>query len=146
MSETFILHKHESPLNDKAINTVVKTIFKHIEYNAPYELSIVFTDDAEVQNLNKQYRHKDKPTNVLSFPAQDEFSPQTLGDVVISIPTVEKEAIEQNKSTENHLTHLIVHGVLHLLGYDHEEDTQATEMESLEIEILKLLDIKDPYK
>lgn len=107
------------------------------------ELSIVLADDAFIQQLNKQYRSKDKPTNVLSFP-QDH--PDMLGDIILAHETIATEANDQNKSFENHVTHLIVHGVLHLLGLDHEDDKEADEMEALEIKILLHLGIKNPYE
>ena len=106
------------------------------------ELSVVLADDAFVQNLNRDYRDKDKPTNVLSFPQDTPM----LGDVVLAYETVKREAEEQDKGFEDHLAHLLVHGVLHLLGYDHEDDKQAEEMEALEVEILSRLSIKNPYE
>ena len=107
------------------------------------ELSLVLADDTFVQKLNKEWRGKDKPTNVLSFP-QDE--PMLLGDVVLAYETVKREAQEQDKRFEDHLIHLIAHGVLHLLGHDHEDDAEAEEMESLEISVLEALGIKNPYE
>lgn len=107
------------------------------------EVSIVLSDDDFIQSLNKQWRGKDKPTNVLSFP-QDE--PQLLGDVIVAFGTVKREAEEQGKPFESHVRHLIVHGILHLLGHDHENDEEAEEMESLEIEILHALGVKNPYE
>ncbi|MCF4837249.1 rRNA maturation RNase YbeY, partial [Acinetobacter baumannii] len=103
--------------------------------------------------LNLQYREKDKPTNVLSFPSDipEEVLPMLdalpLGDLVICIPVVLQEALEQKKTAQNHFAHLLVHGVLHLLGYDHEtSDEDAEEMEGLEIEILAKLNIANPYQ
>ncbi len=112
------------------------------------ELSILLSGDAEVQALNNDYRGKDKPTNVLSFPAGDEGAagrPRLLGDVVLALETIEREAAAQSKPLTDHLSHLTVHGVLHLLGHDHETETQATAMEALETEILSGLEIDDPY-
>jgi probable rRNA maturation factor len=112
------------------------------------ELSIRLVDEAESAELNGTYRGKDYPTNVLSFPfeAPVEIEPILLGDLVVCVPIVQKEAIEQNKPVENHWAHMIIHGCLHLLGYDHIEDDEAEEMESLEITLLKSLAINDPYQ
>ncbi|MGH8397647.1 MAG: rRNA maturation RNase YbeY, partial [Gammaproteobacteria bacterium] len=98
------------------------------------ELTIRLVDEVESATLNRTYRHKDYPTNVLSFPASLPAGIQTslLGDLVICAPVVLREAAQQNKAIESHWAHLTVHGSLHLLGYDHETDTQAQEMESLE--------------
>lgn len=117
--------------------------------DAVMEINIVFESDAFIQNLNKQYRGKDKPTNVLSFPQINDISAaQTgnLGDIVLAYETVEHESEEQGKTFEHHTQHLLVHGVLHLLGFDHENDDEAEEMEGLEIEILQALGIKNPYE
>ena len=117
----------------------------------PLEISLVFTDDAEQRALNRDYRHKDRATNVLSFPNMDDDTPadagmpRLLGDVVLARETVEREAREQGKSLADHVTHLLVHGTLHLLGYDHEEVAEAAEMEALETTILAGLGIADPY-
>ena len=111
-------------------------------------LTILLSNDAEVQALNKQYRGKDKPTNVLSFPDGDvgEDGVLQLGDMVLAYETVAREAVEQSKSFEAHLTHLVIHGVLHLLGYDHEEDVEAEAMEALEIALLARMGIANPYQ
>ena len=111
------------------------------------EVSLLFTDDAQVRELNRDYRQQDKPTNVLSFAAQEGGGPATLmlGDIVLARQTIEREAGEQDKSRDDHLTHLILHGFLHLLGYDHETDEEAEIMEDLETRILAKLGIADPY-
>ncbi|MCB9984017.1 MAG: rRNA maturation RNase YbeY [Rhodospirillales bacterium] len=106
------------------------------------ELSIVLANNDFVQKLNKEWRGKDRPTNVLSFP-QDE--PMLLGDIILAYETVRDEAEAQGKRFEAHATHLLVHGLLHLLGHDHIEDDEAATMEALEIEILAALNIKNPY-
>jgi len=119
---------------------------------ARLEVSILLTDDAQVQELNRDYRQQDKPTNVLSFAALDEDSPLPpdgpilLGDVIVAYQTTEREARDEGKSFADHLSHLVVHGVLHLLGYDHLGDDEAEEMESLERSILAALGVPDPYK
>jgi probable rRNA maturation factor len=113
------------------------------------ELSLVFTDDAAIKELNNDWRDKDKPTNVLSFPAfpikPGQKPGPMLGDIVIARETVEREAVEEQKLFDHHLTHLIVHGFLHLLGYDHIVESEAEEMEDLERKILARLAIPDPY-
>ena len=132
-------------------NTIEETLEAAYTRSETPELSIVLTGDAEIRELNKSYRGKDKATNVLSFPLIDftspTFGPQetALGDLVLSFDTIEKEAKEQNKSFAHHLQHLLVHGCLHLLGYDHEEDQEAATMEALEAEILATFGIKNPY-
>ena len=105
-------------------------------------------DEFEAQNLNKQYRHIDKATNVLSFPAElpSEVELKFLGDIVICASIVEREALEQGKQLNAHWAHLLVHGVLHLQGHDHQDDREADEMESLEIKILQILNIQNPYE
>ena len=108
----------------------------------PVELSVVLATDAAVQKLNKAYRGKDKPTNVLSFPAGEAA---LLGDVVLAYGTVAREARAEEKPFQNHVSHLVVHGVLHLLGYDHEKAAEAATMEARETKILAELGIPDPY-
>lgn len=115
-----------------------------------HEINFVLVNDDFIQAYNKTYRNMDKPTNVLSFPYEaDEHEPDTdvtmLGDVYLAFETIEREAKEQNKPFWNHFTHLAIHGFLHQLGYDHQTDTEAEEMEALEVKILKTLQIPDPY-
>ncbi|MDU4250953.1 MULTISPECIES: rRNA maturation RNase YbeY [Pseudomonas] len=112
------------------------------------ELTIRLVDEAEGRELNKTWRHKDYATNVLSFPADvpDELLDiPLLGDLVICAPVVTREAAEQGKAAEAHWAHLVIHGCLHLLGYDHIEDEEAEEMEGLERELLAELGHPDPY-
>ncbi|MCY9845386.1 rRNA maturation RNase YbeY [Vibrio caribbeanicus] len=111
------------------------------------EVTIRVVDEPESQELNHDYRGKDKPTNVLSFPfeAPPGIDIDLLGDLVICKQVVEREAIEQNKPLISHWAHMVVHGCLHLLGYDHIEDQEAEEMESLETEIMKSMGYSDPY-
>jgi len=119
-------------------------------------VSLVLADDAEVHALNKQWRAKDKPTNVLSFPmlaredvlraAADEDAPGMLGDLILAQGVCAREAAGKGVSVESHATHLVIHGLLHLAGYDHEKgDAQAEEMEELERKALALLGLADPY-
>ena len=114
------------------------------------EVSIVLTDDAEVRALNRDWRGQDKPTNVLSFPGDLGSAtpgvPALLGDVVIALETVQREvAAGEAASLSDHLAHLVVHGVLHLVGHDHEDDAEAEEMERRETALLKQLGVPDPY-
>lgn len=107
------------------------------------ELSLIFADNDFVQKLNRDWRGQDKPTNVLSFPQNEAM---LLGDIILAYETVQREAKEQGKRLEDHAIHLIVHGLLHLLGYDHIDDLDAKNMENLEIHILQTLGIKNPYE
>ena len=112
------------------------------------ELTIRLVDEEEGRELNRTWRHKDYPTNVLSFPTDvpDEFLDiPLLGDLVICVPVVEREAAEQGKPPAAHWAHLVIHGCLHLLGYDHIEDAEAEEMEALERQLLAELGHPDPY-
>ena len=111
------------------------------------ELTVRIVDTEESHQLNHDYRGKDKPTNVLSFPfeAPPEMELDLLGDLIICRQVVEKEAEEQNKPLLAHWAHMVVHGSLHLLGYDHIEDDEAEEMESLETEIMQTMGFEDPY-
>ena len=106
------------------------------------EVSVLLTDDAGIKELNRAWRKIDKPTNVLSFPAA---RPPLLGDIAIAYETLAREAAEENKPVLHHLAHLAVHGFLHLLGYDHQTNSQADAMEALERIALARLDIDDPY-
>lgn len=132
------------------VDRVLEATLHALEFDdVDSELSLVFTDDANIRTINAKWRHIDKATNVLSFPA---FSIQPgqrpgpiLGDIVIARETVQREAQEENKSFDDHLSHLIVHGLLHLTGYDHQNDDEAEQMESLERKILASLGISDPY-
>jgi probable rRNA maturation factor len=111
-------------------------------------VTFVFTDDASIQTLNRDWRGFDKPTNVLSFPDGDMGDENLihLGDVIVAHETLMREAQDLNISFNDHLTHLLLHGTLHLLGYDHIDDAEAELMENIEIQILKGLGIKNPYQ
>jgi probable rRNA maturation factor len=111
------------------------------------ELSVVLTDDAEQRDLNREWRGIDKPTNVLSFPQIEPFGPVSglIGDIILARETLVREAEEQGVSFDDHFTHLVVHGFLHLLGYDHLDDAEALVMEGLETQILATLGVADPY-
>lgn len=115
------------------------------------EVSVRIVDGDEIHALNKQYRGKDKPTNVLSFPAGEVSGlpadiPVPLGDIVICAGVVHDEATEQRKALADHWAHMLVHGTLHLLGFDHESDSQAAQMEALETRILSDQGLADPYR
>ena len=121
------------------------------EFQDHSEITIRIVDEAESQGLNHQYRGKDYPTNVLSFPADvppyvtEEMDFPLLGDLVICAQVVIREANEQNKTQQAHWAHMLVHGTLHLLGYDHIEDIEAEQMEAIEIEILQKMGFPNPY-
>lgn len=115
------------------------------------EVAVLFTDDTAIAAINAEWRGKDRPTNVLSFPAPDDMpvpagEPRPLGDIVLAFGVISREAAEQGKTLHDHTAHLIVHGTLHLLGHDHEDDVEAEKMEALETGILKGLGISDPYE
>lgn len=129
---------------------IAQAIHSELGFETPFLATILLTNDARILELNSQFRNQNKPTNVLSFPSgEEEPDPENgklyLGDIAISFETVSREAVEGQKTLTHHLTHMIVHGILHLLGYDHETDEEAEEMEGLEIKILHVLDISDPY-
>jgi len=124
-----------------------------LDLGRPSEATVVLTDDARVRLLNRDYRNKDRATNVLSFPAFDADdmvrlpvdAPLFLGDIFIALETATAEARLEAKTTTDHLSHLVVHGMLHLLGHDHETDDEATIMERLEADALAKLGVPDPY-
>ena len=120
---------------------------KALQNDSAAHIGIRIVDEDESKDLNFQYRGKNKPTNVLSFPMElpKELEETILGDLVICAPVVEKEAVEQDKSSEEHWAHMVIHGVLHLQGFDHLTDEQADEMELLEIKYLEELGYKNPY-
>lgn len=122
-----------------ALDTLERT--QPLDPSIPW-INIRIVDEAESAELNAQWREKEGPTNVLSFPAD---VPGFLGDVVLCAPVVIKEATAQNKPPHDHWAHLTIHGVLHLMGFDHQIPSQAGIMESREVRILKTLDINDPY-
>jgi probable rRNA maturation factor len=116
------------------------------------ELAVILADDAEQRHLNRAWRGVNRPTNVLAFPAWDpgmplpEDAPLLLGDIVLAFETVTREAAGQDKTIADHLSHLVVHGVLHLLGYDHATEAEAALMERLETSVLASLGVADPYR
>lgn len=120
------------------------------------EINILLTDDITMKKLNQKHRGYDKPTNVLSFPSLEPSvipnykkqgqAPVILGDIALAFETIQKESLDQNKPFDHHLLHLTIHGVLHLLGFDHQQEEDAFAMESLEIKILSTLMIPNPYQ
>lgn len=123
-----------------------KHIQQHKKVSREVSVSFCMIGFSQMQELNKQYRQKDKPTNVLSFPCPIPNAPGGfLGDIVLCVPQIEREAKEQHKSLSFHWAHLILHGTLHLLGYDHETEQEAIEMENLEVDLLAQLSMPNPY-
>ncbi|MGX8010305.1 rRNA maturation RNase YbeY [Mesorhizobium sp. ORM8.1] len=133
----------------RLVGLAVTAAFAETGASGVSELSIVFSDDAHIQALNAQWRGKDKPTNVLSFPAfpfaKGRPLPPMLGDIVLAAETIAREAALEDKPLANHITHLVIHGLLHLLGHDHETGAEAEEMEAIERRALARLAIPDPY-
>lgn len=132
--------------SDMQLELWVNTVLANLKEE--FELTIRIVDETESAELNETYRHKRGPTNILSFPfdVPDGVELNLLGDLVICAPVLEREAAEQNKSLHHHWAHIVIHGTLHLLGYDHIEDAEAKEMESKEIELLQTLSIPNPYE
>ncbi len=134
-------------LSNRIVRAAAKTL--GLKKVPPSELSLLFADDDTVRALNVKWRGKDKPTNVLSFPSMalkpGDPLPATLGDIVLAFETASLEARRENKPLDNHVSHLVLHGFLHLLGYDHEDESEAEQMEELERHILETLAIPDPY-
>ncbi|MGJ8528708.1 rRNA maturation RNase YbeY [Maritalea sp.] len=129
----------------RAINAAIAHL--KLDVKVPAELSVLLTNDQHQHELNAQWREKQSSTNVLSFPQIEPFSPVAglIGDISLAYETVAKEAQSENKSLKDHVSHLCVHGFLHILGYDHLTNDDAEQMELLEREILLTLEIDDPY-
>ena len=125
------------------IEPAVRIGLMEVEQPVFGELSVVLSDDAQVQTLNREYRGKDKPTNVLSFPMPPESG--LMGDVIFALETLQREADMQEKSFEDHFTHLLIHGLMHLQGFDHQTEPEAQDMEAREIRALARLSIDNPY-
>ncbi|MDF2964800.1 MAG: metal-binding heat shock protein [Rickettsiaceae bacterium] len=150
---------YQEEINPNQVKNILYSVFDNIELfpeNVTVELCLALESDIEIQRLNKEFRHKNKPTNVLSFPLHELTAGQNienhivgghiyLGDIVFAFETIEREVEFQQKTFMNHFTHLLVHSTLHLLGYDHEEGTDAEIMEALEVKILSNLNIPSPY-
>jgi probable rRNA maturation factor len=143
-------------INKKYMNLILRTVLSsHSNFDSVelVELSILFTDNSEISKLNQQHRNKNSPTNILSFPDTDELiynkndldKELYLGDLALSYEQIMTESLESNISFYNHFTHLLIHGILHLLGYDHHNNEDAIKMESLEVKLLETLNITTPY-
>lgn len=137
--------EHLEALAERAVLEALKQSKAKVKGAA--ELSILLTNDEEQHELNRQWRGKDSSTNVLSFPQIDPFGAVAgiLGDITLARETLEREAADQGTSFDDHFTHLVVHGFLHILGYDHLTDAEALQMEGLETQILASLGVEDPY-
>ena len=135
----------EKPLNNK-LNMVVSTILDQ-EKMSDCVINLRLLNDKEMKKLNMQFRQKDKTTNVLSFPNDDISVKQTknIGDIAISVEYVKAEAIKEGKTFDDHIIHMLAHGVYHILGYDHENNENAVIMENKEIQTLKKINISNPY-
>jgi len=138
-------------LVEKAVNAAIAAApLPREALQKDLEISLVLANDDLVQVLNREYRQKDRPTNVLTFATLDSAMPQAgddlnLGDIILAFQTIEREAAEQGKYLTDHLAHLTVHGTLHLLMYDHQTEDEANTMETLEIRILERLGVQNPY-
>ncbi len=132
---------------EQAVAAAIRIV--DLKYPQECELSVLIADDDTLQSLNREWRNKDKPTNVLSFPGEDiavgEPGGRMLGDIAISLETVNREVGLETNKFDDHLSHLIVHGFLHLFGYNHVMDEEADHMEGLERKVLAELGIADPY-
>jgi len=129
---------------DLLVQKAITSVWNVLTVPRAGELSVALSNNEQVQALNRDYRGKDKPTNVLSFPVA--VPAPLLGDIVLALETVQREAKEKSISFEDHLSHLVIHGFLHLQGYDHEKDDDAKIMEDLEIRALSVLAIDNPYE
>jgi probable rRNA maturation factor len=133
-------HRGAAAAVRKAINAAAD------EVSSPNgEVAVLLTNDAAIRKLNKKWRKIDKPTNVLSFPATEATQDMLLGDIVIAYETLKRESRDEDKKFVHHLSHLAVHGFLHLMGYDHQNDSEAEAMEELERVIMTRLRMPDPY-
>jgi probable rRNA maturation factor len=124
------------------IKIAIKQTVSNVDIRGYNEISILLTSDTQVEQLNRQYRSINQPTNVLSFPSEKPH----LGDIILSYEYIQKELINLNKKFEEHISHLIIHGTLHLYGFDHENDKNAITMENMERHIMSELGYNDPYE
>ncbi len=146
-----INNNESSKINNNVLFDVISNIdtkYNKLDNKFNYEIAILITDNKEIKYYNNKYRSKNKETNILSFPNIDEIDREInpiIGDIIISEEKLTYEAMEQNKRFNNHLKHIFLHGVLHLFGYNHENEHDAQIMESIEVEILRKLNINNPY-
>ena len=137
------------PLCEDLCSKAVKAVFDFKDLiKESFHVNIILANNDFVQKLNREFRGKNKPTNVLSFPSETDYNDDDenmLGDIFLAFETIQSEAVADSKSLEHHLQHLVIHGFLHLLSYDHEIDSDAEIMEDLEINILNSMGIKNPY-
>ena len=133
------------PELETVVTLTAEAALKPFPLEGEGSVTVLLTDDATVQDLNARFRNKDRPTNDLSFPAAPSARPH-LGDIALAYGVCAWEATEQGKPLADHLRHLVIHGVLHLLGYDHEADAEAEEMEALERVLLAAMGVADPYE
>jgi len=141
-------HRLEKPaaLCERAVGAALKAAGRQVMKGA--QLSILFTNDAEMRRLNRAWRNQDKPTNVLSFPAvpvEGLKSSPLIGDIALGLETICAEALGDGKDLHDHVTHLVIHGFLHILGYDHISSAEAETMEAMEIDILRQFGVANPY-
>jgi len=148
ISEMIVIQNEDSDsrIDEQNLQVILDSVLTKID-RSDHEAVFSFVSPEEIHQLNKDYRSQDKPTNVLSFENEspDEVGLKLLGDVIICTDIVENESIEQNKTFSDHLTHIAIHGLLHLVGYDHIDDKDAETMEEFEIELLDSFGIRDPY-
>lgn len=141
----------------KLLHKIIKKVLNEIKIYAEIEVSVLLTGAAEIHNLNLKYRGNDKPTNVLSFPnlnkedlsllhKENHIYPVMIGDIVLAFEVLLEESLQEKKKFLDHFNHLVVHGILHLLGYDHESDEEWKNMRQKEIRILQALNINNPYQ
>lgn len=138
------------PVYESLVDDAIKALESYLgdRLDSDFECTLILANNAFLQDLNNRFRGKNKPTNVLSFPFSDSFQSgesKNLGDIFFALETLEDESKLDNKKIEHHFQHLVIHGILHLLGYDHEIEEDAKIMEDLEIQILAILGISNPY-
>jgi len=150
--------KSQKEINKQLMEDIFKLVLNYLKIpmcENTVEISVTLTNDENIRTLNKNYRHRDRPTNVLTFSLYEKKSDvvndirkmpfMALGDIIFSYDTIEKESREQHKTFKNHFIHMLIHSYLHLFSYDHIEKREQKEMENIEIEILKSLNIDNPY-